>query len=148
MRFFTNSGVPWKQEYIPRVEKDGTITLIEGEKTNFQEYIESFRDETDIENIIARFNNGDVNALSKAQGFYGDVKGIPKTYAEILNLVKEGEYIFDRLPVEVKREFDNDFNKWFVSMGSERWFDIMATPDQKFEKDISEKANVSEVEKE
>lgn len=133
-RFYTNAGSPVKIKKIPKVDKDGYITLIDGEKTNFQEFIESFRDETDIENIIARFINGDETALSKAQGFYGDAKDIPKNYADILNLVIEGKYFFDRLPVEVKQQFSNDFNQWFVQMGTEKWFDAMSTQEQKFEK--------------
>lgn len=125
-RYYTNPGTPVKINKIPKIDKDGTITLIDGEKTNFQEYIESFRDETDIEQIIYRFINGDPSALSKAQGFYGDMKGMPKDYAEVLNLVYDGQRVFENMPVDVKEKFGNDFNQWFAQMGTDSWIEKMS----------------------
>lgn len=143
-RFYTNPGSPIKINKIAKVDKDGSFVLIDGEKTDFQAYIESFREETDIENIIARFNNGDVGALSKAQGFYGDYADVPKNYADILNMVYEGQRVFDTLPVDIKEKFDNDFNKWFASMGEESWIKNMTedefnpVEDKKVEEEVKE----------
>lgn len=125
-RYYTNPGSPIKIEMIPKINKDGMIELVEGEKTDLQAYIESFRDETNIENIIARFVNGDESALSKAQGFYGDMKDLPRSYSEVLNLVYEGQKVFESMPVDVKEKFGSDFNIWFSTMGQDSWYEKMS----------------------
>lgn len=143
-RFYTNAGSPVKIKKIAKIEKDGMINLIDGEKTDFQAYIDSFRDQTDIETIITRFQNGDVAALSKAQGFYADVSDMPKSYSEVLNMVNEGQAAFDKLPTDVKQKFGSDFNVWFSTMGTDSWYEKMESPMQKVKKEVSEMVKNSE----
>lgn len=116
--FASPAGSPEKITYHGRVETDGTITLVKDGIINIQQQIDSYEPSTDIYNII---NNLGMDALRPDVGNYFDATDIPKNYAEMLQLFIDGERAFDRLPVEVKQKFDNDFNKWFATAGSEEW---------------------------
>lgn len=117
-KFASDAGSPEKITYHGRVETDGTITLVKDGIINIQEQIDSYELSTDIYNII---NNLGMDALRADTGNYFDATDVPKSYAEMLQLFIDGEKAFERLPVEVKQKFDNDFNKWFATAGSEEW---------------------------
>lgn len=118
--FATNPGSPEKITFHGRVETDGTITLVKDGIINIQEQIDSFEPSTDIYNII---NNLGMDTLRPDTGNYFDAVDIPKSYAEMLQLFIDGEKAFEMLPVEVKQKFDNDFNQWFATAGSEEWLE-------------------------
>lgn len=115
---FSEKGSPVHILYSPIIDDNGIIKLVESGKENMDDYISSFREEVDIDILISRYVNGDVDALNKVRGTYGDFTTMPKTYAEMLQLQFDVENAFNRLPVEIKEKFDNDFNKFFVSLGS------------------------------
>lgn len=124
-RFFSNIGSRFMPEYSPKIEDDGRITLVVSGKHDLQADIESHAESCDIHVIMSRFENGDVSVLSKAQGFYGDVSGAPKSYAEILQRVQDGQHLFDSLSAEQRSKFGNDFNRFFASIGTEDWFSAL-----------------------
>lgn len=128
MRFFkndlyTNAGSPIKDLYSPIVNQDGTIILEKSGEENISEYINSFAESTDIESIVNRFTNGEINILHQKEGIYGDFTKMPKTYAEFLQKQINAENAFKKLPLDIKDKFDNDINKFLVSAGSEEWFE-------------------------
>lgn len=130
MKFFNNDrfscpGDPIHIIYSPVVDSDGSVHLVESGKENSDDIIQSFADSCDLNVIIQRFLNGDLTALNKTVGTYGDFTGMPKTYAEALQMKIDSERLFDSLPVEYKRKFDNDSNKFFVQAGSKEWLEIM-----------------------
>lgn len=118
-QFVSNPGSPEKPVYHGKVLPSGEIELVYDGVENIQEYIDSFEQETNIENIITRVNNGEIDLLHSAAGAYVDTVGMPKTYAEILQTVIDGQRTFELLPVEVKERFGNDFNQWFAQMGDD-----------------------------
>lgn len=126
MRFFKNdlyteSGSDIKVIYSSKVNDDGTIELVPSGKEDWQSYIESFADSVDINYIIARYQNGDLSALNQRNGVFGDFTQMPKTYAEMLQVQINAKDAFDRLPVDVKEKFHNDFNQYLATAGSEEW---------------------------
>lgn len=46
---------------------------------------------------------GDINALSRAQGFYADITGMPNNLAEAQNMLIKMENDFNSLPVDIKK---------------------------------------------
>lgn len=132
MKFFDNMqfsepGDPIKTIYSPIVNEDGSISLKPSGKENLQDRIQSFAAECDINTLVARFAAGDLTALNKSQGMYGDFTDMPKTYAEFLQLQIDSKKYFDSLPVEVKHKFDDDSNKFLAQAGSKEWFEIMSS---------------------
>lgn len=124
-RYYSNPGDRFEPIFEPQLQDDGTIELVEVGKRDLQEYIDSFRDECTLENILRRYALGDESALSKVQGAYMDTTEMPKTFRDVLDSVIKGQNMFDQLPIEVKQKFNNDFNQWFVDIGSESWLDAM-----------------------
>lgn len=118
-------GSPVRTLYGGRYDANGRVVLEEKGKENLYDYIQSFRDSVDLNVILARFSNGDTEALSKAQGFYADVTDFPKTMADALNRINECEEMFKSLPLEVRQKFDCSFEQFLSQSGSEDWLEKM-----------------------
>lgn len=108
------------ERLVPRfrseVTSKGEVTLIPDGEDNLYEYIQSFKESCDVNNIVARFARGDVDALNRVQGTYFDAVGMPTTYAELLNTVIAGRELYDSLPLEVKEKFGFSFERWMSSL--------------------------------
>lgn len=145
---FSNPGNPIHIIYAPVVEDDGSVSLVESGKENTDEFIQSFAESCDLNVIIQRYLNGEVDVLNQRNGVYGDFTQMPKTYAEALQLKIDSERMFDSLPVEYKRLFDNDPNKFFVQAGSEEWLEklkpLMNVKENKVDEIIKESEEVKE----
>lgn len=102
--------------YRSEVTAKGDVTLIPDGNDNLYEYIQSFKESCDINNIVARFARGDVDALNRVQGTYFDAVGMPTTYAELLNTVIAGRELYDSLPLEVKEKYGFSFERWMSSL--------------------------------
>lgn len=133
--FVTCSGDQYRILYSPVVLSDGNIELVECGKDDIQEFIQSFKDQTDMTYILQRMAVGDASVLNQRTPMYGDFTDMPKTYAEALQLVIDRERQFMELPLDVRNKFDNDFRKWFAQSGSEEWFDKMSSVIQNYEKE-------------
>jgi len=124
-RIHISSGNPIHTIYSPQMLEDGQIDLIPIGTENTDELIKSHYEETTLECILARFANGDLTALNRYQPVYADLSNAPKTLAEALQTVINSRAAFDALPVDVKKEFDSDFNKWLASAGTPEWMNAM-----------------------
>lgn len=132
--FSSPVGFPDAPVYTPIVQEDGQIELKEVGKHSVYNEIQSYKDSCDINVLIERFKNGDIDALNqRSDGAYGDFATLPKTHAEILQIMIDARNSFDRLPVATKQKFNNDFNYWFATYGNKEWledmgFDVAAKP--------------------
>lgn len=119
------SGSRVKQLYAGRYDADGRVVLEEKGTEDLYGYIQSFADSVDINVILARFSNGDTEALSRSQGFYADVTDFPSTMAEALNKINEFEEMFKSLPLEVRQKFDCSFEQFLSQSGTDDWLEKM-----------------------
>lgn len=122
-RFFADPGSRVKVTYTGKIDDRGKLTLVETGKLDTYAEIQSYKDSVDINVILKRFSQGDANALNKVQGIYGDFTEMPKTYADMLNLVIGGSEKFEALPLEVKQKFNNNFYEFAASAGSGEWLE-------------------------
>lgn len=76
-RVHCDSGNPMKKVFKPIVRDDGVVELVEAGQESLYDFIQSWKDSVDINVILARYANGDVDALSKVQGAYGDFSQFP-----------------------------------------------------------------------
>uniref|UniRef100_A0AAU8B9K0 Internal scaffolding protein n=1 Tax=Dulem virus 134 TaxID=3145611 RepID=A0AAU8B9K0_9VIRU len=102
--------------YMSKLADDGTVELTPSGTEDLYASIQSHKDSCDIHVLLLRYQNGDVDALSRVQGAYGDFTQLPGTYAELLNAMIAGEQYFNSLPVETRAKFDHSFEKFMVSM--------------------------------
>ena len=109
-----------------RVE-NGKRSLVVTGKENLKDFIEASKNETLISNILKRFEQGDVNALSRVQGFYGDVTSMPSNLADAQNVLINLENQFNSLPVDVRKKFDNSFDKYVQDVSSVKSVDEFNT---------------------
>ena len=123
---FTNPGNPIKEIYKPLVQKDGSVVLVVEGHENTDEIIKSYEDSVDIDVIVARYMNGDLEALNKRIGQYGDFTQFPETYAEVLQMRIDAENVFRDLPVEIKQKFNNDPDQFFAQSGTDEWMEKLS----------------------
>lgn len=124
-RVFTAPGDRMKDQYELRVDDDGFEYFEKLGTVDHYDEIQSHAMSVDINYLIARYSAGDMTALQRRQAVYGDFTTAPKTFADMLNQVRDAQNVFDQMPVEVKQKFDNSFERWLVSYGSEPWRSAM-----------------------
>lgn len=124
-KIFTNPGNPIHTIYSPVVDSKGSVKLKESGKENTDDYIQSFKESTDIAFILAKIAQGDTSVLNRSHAIFGDFTKAPKTYAEVLQLQIDAKKAYDGLSAEVKAKFGNDMNKFFASAGSYDWYDAL-----------------------
>lgn len=124
MRFYTNPGSRYAPVREPYITSNGGLALRETGVRDVQAYIESYRPQTDMAAIIARFNLGDISALHHrdVEPMMSDFVGMPHTIVDFLNLQHDLKRQFDGLPVDVRGRFDHSFDKFFASFGTEDFF--------------------------
>lgn len=121
-RFVSNPGNPIHKLYAPKVTKTGRVELVCTGTENTDNYINSFREDTDIHEIMKRVKAGQIDLLNRRPGSYGDFTKFPKTFAEALQLQIDSNRLFSGLPDDVRSKFNNDPNVFFAAAGSEDWF--------------------------
>jgi phage internal scaffolding protein len=68
---------------------------------------QAFKDESDINNIIARYNKtGVVEHLNRVSGRYGDFDAID--FHTAMNTLVEAQAVFDDLPAYIRDQFNYD----------------------------------------
>lgn len=122
-RLFTDPGSPEHITYAGHYDEKGRVVLEESGRENIYDLIQSYAESCDIHVLMKRYQNGDVEALSKKQGFYGDFLDFPKTYAEALNHMNEMERQFMALPVETREKFGNSFTEFLAASAEPDFLD-------------------------
>lgn len=112
----TEPGSRIHQLRKPKFDKDGNFELVPAGEVNIYDEIQSHAESCDINVLMKRYQNGDAAALSKVQGAYFDATGMPKTYAEMLNVLIDAENTFNALPLEERQKFDCNFQKWLSNL--------------------------------
>ena len=89
----SESGSGLRQLYIPCFV-DGCFTIEESGVFDLQEQINANASSCDINVLVARYNAGDLTALSRRQGVFGDFSSAPDSYRQALEIVKGYESAF------------------------------------------------------
>lgn len=124
-RVYCSSGDPIKLLYGLEVDDKGVSDLVVKGKFDLYDFIQSHADSVDIHKILERFENGDVDALNKYQGYYADITDAPKTFAEALNTVIKAKDLFNSLPLDVRAKFDHSPEQFVASLGTQKFLDAV-----------------------
>lgn len=118
----TDPGQRLVEKYKLSFDDDGTKELVSDGFVDVYAEIQSHADSVDIHKIIERCTaTGDMSELYKTEGFYGDLAMFPSTRAEALQMLAEANNIWDKLPVEVKKKFDNNVDNFFATAFTDEW---------------------------
>ena len=103
------------------LKKDGTRILVADVKKPTWDIIQSHKEECLIENILKRCLEGDMAALEAVKGTYTDITNAPSSLAEAQQIVIRMKQEWDKLPKDVRKEFDYNVEKYIAEFGSEEW---------------------------
>lgn len=92
-RVASESGSGLRQLYIPCFV-DGCFTIEESGVFDLQEQINANASSCDINVLVSRYNAGDLTALSRRQGLFGDFTSAPDSYRQALEIVNGFESAF------------------------------------------------------
>lgn len=124
-RVVSNVGSGIETDFQLTVDEDGQeIFEVIGE-TDLYSQIQSHRASTELSSLLARYQNGALDPFSfqsilfqNCNGQYMDTVGMPKTYAEMFRRAREAEQAFSRLPLDVRKEFDNSHMVFWSKVGT------------------------------
>jgi len=118
-RFPSCSGSRVWQEMKPVFDRAGVWHLERtGKEINKYLEIQAYKDECDINVIMARYRNGETDVLSRVQGVYGDFSNIPTNYAEIMNEKLRAEELFMGLAPSVREKYNNSVEQFMSEIGT------------------------------
>ena len=86
----SNPGSRFVKTYKPVYTDTGALDLVIDGKIDVYEQIQSFKESCDIQTILKRFENGDVNALNAKLPYFADITEIPIPIS-LLNLSEPTE---------------------------------------------------------
>lgn len=99
-----------------RFDDSGVFVLDVSGSEDIYTKIQSHAASCDIHVILDRFRRGDLDVLGDpSRSVFLDTSDMPKNYAQLLNLVADGERAFMSLPVEERAKFDHSFAQWLMS---------------------------------
>ena len=107
-----SSGNRIQKQYIRSLNLQGKPILEEVGQIDLQDRINSFRQECDINRIVKRAAEGDVDILHRTQGAFIDVSGVPNNVHDLHTLIQKSESVYNDLSEDLKqgRSFE-DFLK-------------------------------------
>ena len=120
----TEAGESVRRTYLWELNEKGEKVLRLDQTIDQQAEIDSYLDETKLENIIRRASiDPDIAARIKPDigGGIQDYTEAPQTLAELQNVMLRAEQIWDEVPKEIKLKFDNDVDKFIASFGTVEW---------------------------
>lgn len=95
------------------VEVDGELVLYGDGRTK-----QAFKDETDINKILKKAQRaGTLSHLERHGAYYADVSDVDDLLTAY-NRVERAEEVFQDLPSEVRREFNNSWSEFFRCVNS------------------------------
>lgn len=137
---FSEPGSHIEEVMAMRLDEDGNEEFYVEGKTNVYEKIQAYKDEVDMENILKRVSDtGEIGLLNQRKGSFVDVTTMPKNMIDAANLIKQAEKDFYNMPTETREKFDNNFNKYIATAGSEEWAKNMGYIKEVIEEKTEEK---------
>lgn len=110
-----------KENLIRGLKKTGEV--------NRYEKIQKAADECKIETILAKAAV-DPSILQNRKGMFLDTSEAPKSLAEFENMRIKVIQEFGKLPIDVRKKFDNSPEKFVAEYGSEEWAKKLGIEDE------------------
>lgn len=120
----TEAGEAVRRTYLWERNEKGEKVLRLDQIIDQQAEIDSYLEETKLENIIRRASiDPDIAARIRPDigGGIQDFTEAPQNLAELQNIMIRAEQIWNEVPKDIKLKFDNDVDKFIASFGSVEW---------------------------
>ena len=110
------SGTPTTPKWRSVILKDGDVMLKPDGVRELDLEIQSYRDSCDLNIIIKRFLNGDLNAIpDPSKAVFADLMDMPQTRMQVLQSVIDAQRAFEQLPLDVRQKFNNSWEQFYVA---------------------------------
>lgn len=116
----TPTGNGMQNEYGYDMNSKGQKVLVKTGEKNLYEEIQSYLEETKIENVLKRVAVGDMSDF-RPQGIYQDVTEIPNNLIEARREMLKLENMWNKLPNETKAKYDFSVETFIAEAGKESW---------------------------
>lgn len=116
------TGTEYDKQYQIRYDSNGSRSLRHVGDTNRYEIVQSHKEETLIENILARATL-DPSVLMQRVGTYGDATVLPKSLMEMKNMVIRITDDFNALDSDIRAKFGNSVDQFIAEYGSDSFLD-------------------------
>lgn len=142
-RIYNVSGSPDRCVYMLKFSRETNADeLVCIGKEPWQEMIDAAAPSCDIETLIVRVRNGELDALNQKQGVYGDFRDVPKSRAELLQTAIDARYMFNNLTEDQKKAFGS-FNEFLENAGSPEWLktlgvDVQVSAEPEVKEEVKE----------
>lgn len=117
----SNPGSGFATTYRVELDDKGHKKVVVDGETNLYASIQEHLEETLVQNIIDRASMGDEEALNRIQGQYIDATNLPKTLAEAQQKINNIRETFDKLPLDIRREFNFSAEEYVAQLGTEEF---------------------------
>lgn len=120
----TEAGETVRRTYLWEFNEKGEKVLTLDQVIDQQAEIDSYLEETKLENIIRRASiDPDLAArlVPDMGGGIQDATEMPENLMELQNIMLRAEQVWDEIPKEIKLKFDNDVDKFVASFGTVDW---------------------------
>lgn len=120
-RVETDPGSPIKIEYQLRIIDD-CEEIVETGKSNLYDYIQSHADSVDITKILERCALiEDYSLLNRMPTTFMDTTDMPSNLAEAYAAVQDAKVFFERMPIDIKESYNNNFVEFLRGLGDEKF---------------------------
>lgn len=120
----TEAGETVRRTYLWERNEKGEKVLRLDQTIDQQAEIDSYLEETKLENIIRRASIDPNIAARIAPDLGGGIQDfteMPQTLAELQNIMIRAEQIWGEIPKEIKLKFNNDVDNFVASFGTVEW---------------------------
>lgn len=120
----TEAGEKVRRTYLWERNEEGEKVLRIDQTIDQQAEIDSYLEETKLENIIRRASiDPDIAArlIPNIGGGIQDATEMPENLMQLQNIMLRAEQIWDEIPKETKLKFDNDVGKFIANFGTVDW---------------------------
>lgn len=142
----TPHGSRYINTYQEQINKKGKKSLVKTGEHDVYAEIQLDLESCKIENILHQVAMGDLKALQQREATYIDATTMPHSLMEQQNLVIKMKDEFYKMPIEVRKEFENSPEMYVSLMGTNEFIEKMAPYNNKIAK-IAEEKNAKEYEK-
>lgn len=122
----STSGTGIRSLFIPYIN-DNHLDIKKSGDFDLQAQIEAEACLCDLNLLIERMQNGDVEALNRRQSFYSDMTAYPSSYREAFDILREGREFFNSLSQDERDNYSgfedfmaSDFVSRFAGRADER----------------------------
>lgn len=123
--FISNPGCRYQVKYVGEVLEDDSVYLTSSGRIDLWAMHDAGAESCDINNIVARFQNGDISVLQRVQGTYADVSGLPSDLRGMIELGRSSVDLYERMPDSIKEKFPT-VDSWISAIGSREWNEAMS----------------------